>query len=140
MKRGIAPLFTLSGCEMEKILRANKYLRVYNKNDITNRLLEATDGDMFLCYNNFKKSYELHSMRSFRKNRESLQASFQDGAHINQWLVRDVQANGTRRFLKEVEGEREYLQQLHEVKEEQTFNTMLDSNIKNVQAFLGRVF
>lgn len=126
---------------MRKILSSNKYLVVYNKHNISNRLLDATGGDMFVAFNHFTQRYEIHSNYSFKRNRESLQAAFEDKNLLNGWLLRDIKANDFRRFVDEIKTDRERLEYLHDKEDDRRFDEFSKKSMKNVvEAYLGRSF
>lgn len=121
-------------------MRYHNYLKLYNTNNISDRLLKATKGDKFLAYNGFKDTFELHSLRAFKKNRESLTATFFDKRHLNDWLIRDLRANDHRRFLDEIMDERQYLEYVHDKNDEEKAASFTEESMNTVRHFLGRSF
>lgn len=123
---------------IEKILRVNPVLRYYNHNKMSDRLRAATDNNMFLAFNGFTKKYELHSVKSFKYNGESLQAVFEDDRMLNEFLIRDVRANDLEKFGQEIRSNREYLDGVHD-KHEEKISSLTGVRLKKyLEGTLGR--
>lgn len=124
---------------MEQILRANPHLKLYNYADISDRLLEVTNNNMFVVYNGFNGRFEVHSSLSYKLDKgNSLQVSFEDTSLLNDWLIRDVQANDHKKFRAEIEGTRQYLERVHDNAEENRSKQYTDSALKAIETVLGR--
>ena len=125
---------------MHAVLRLNKQLRVYNKGFISDRLKAISDGNMILCYNGYNELLELHDARSIKKDRNTLQASFRDTQQINEYLIREIKATDYRRFLLEVQEDKEYLQRVHDDDDEYRMANLEAKSMKTIEHYLGRKF
>lgn len=124
---------------MERVLRSHNYLRVYNYAKITERLQKATKGNMFVAYNGFNGRYEVHSVLSFMLDKgNSLQASFENTALLNDWLIRDVRANDLTKFGQEIKGTREYLEKLFDDNDEKVSARFSETALRQLETVLGR--
>lgn len=124
---------------MHVALRLNKELTLYNKRNISDRLLSITKGEMIVCYNRFNGMYEVHDSRSFKldPDRNTLQVSFQNTLRLNQWLIREIKSMDFRKYQFDVQDEREYLENLHERESEASMERMLNSSMKTMEHYLG---
>jgi hypothetical protein len=122
---------------LEKILRMQPHLVYYNKNNISNRLKPY---GMFVAFNGFTKNYEIHSFKSFKYDKNSLQDSTTTDEILNQYLIRDIKANNHERFVLELEGERRRLEHLQENHQEQLSEVHTLGIIQGIERMLGRRF
>ena len=124
---------------MNVVLRTNRNLSRYNYGNISDRLEKATGGRMFVAYNGFNGRYEVHSITSFFLDKgESLQVSFESQKFLNDWLIRDIKANDLRKYLLEVKGTREYLENLFEQAETEREGKWIEHKLRNLESLLGR--
>jgi hypothetical protein len=122
---------------MKDILKYQPNLIYYNKNGISDRLKKL---NMFIAYNGFTNRYEIHYVKSFKYDGNSLQDSMIDDELLNQFLVRSIRENDHERFVRELEGERRRLESQVELHEERLMNANTDSIIQGIQRTLGRRF
>jgi hypothetical protein len=122
---------------MKDILKYQPNLIYYNKNGISDRLKKL---NMFIAYNGFTNRYEIHYVKSFKYDGNSLQDSMIDDELLNQFLVRSIRENDHERFVRELEGERRRLENQVELHEERLMNANTDSIIQGIQRTLGRRF
>lgn len=123
----------------EHVLRAQPWLQLYNYNNITGRIGEATRGDMFFAYNRKTCRVELHSIRSFfiDPQRISKNAAL-DPAYLNDWIIKDYRSSETRRFLHEKEDERLYQEEVMDRFEEDLEKQNLQRAGAFMEDMLGR--
>lgn len=122
---------------IEKILKYNPNLIYYNKNNISDRLKKF---NMFVAYNGFTNRYEIHYVKSFKYDNNSLQDSTETDEILNQHLIRDIQGNNYERYVLELEGERRRLEHLHETHRENMSAVHTDAIIQGIERTLGRRF
>lgn len=91
---------------IEKFLRSFPYLKPVRINNMYERILKASGNNLLLLFNKSKDTYELHSIRSFKYNKESLNATVPDEI-LNGWLITDYRANDNRKFSQEIQADRE---------------------------------
>ena len=118
----------------KQVLRYQPWLRFVNKYSVSDRLLELTDGDMFVAFNVIKQVFELHSVKSFRLSAGSINVTL-DEEFVNGFIVKDFKANNHRKFGMELESQRQknnYLYDRHE-KERQS----LDEMLKTIERTIG---
>lgn len=123
---------------IETILRTKKELVYYNSYNISDRLLKVTNGDMFVAFNRKKDQFELHSCFSFKKSRQadSMNAN-PDQKLLNDWIVKDVKAKDTRKFLEEFMDRDVYIDQIADEAEERWDNSFLESGMNEIRNLLG---
>ena len=122
---------------MDEVLRANKELRIINCGNITNRLLKASNGDMFVAYNTLRDSYEIHSVYSFKHNGISLNTPISEDK-LNQELIEIIKSCNIKRFGRDIRENRDYLNKILDNREEDGFNKLLIQGRKMIQTVLGR--
>jgi len=122
---------------MNEVLRMYKELRVVNCGNITDRLLEASNGDMFVAYNTIRGVCEIHSIKSFKMNRISTNSVI-DVDKLNQELIEIIKSCSIKRFGVEIQNEREYLNKILDNREEEGFNRLLEKGKKMISLSLGR--
>lgn len=118
------------------VVRLQPWLRYYNVYNISDRLLEATSGDLFVCYNTIRDTYEVHSTRSFQVYASSVEFVI-DKSLLNGWLVTDYKARNLKKFMTEEVSRREYTSYLYDKQDERNFN-MLGQTLKKIEKTLGR--
>jgi hypothetical protein len=118
----------------KQVIRYQTELRYFNKNKISDRMLELTNGDIFIAYNVIKGSYELHSVENFKINCISLNVSLEKEM-LNGFLVNDFKANNLKKFMYEVQDKREKINYRLEEAEEKRLNE--NSALKIVERTIG---
>ena len=116
------------------ILRHSPWLRFVDKFGISSRLLEQTDGDKFVAFNVLHQTYELHSCRAAMLSASSCCASIEP-EQVNGFLLSDVKANDTRKFMLDIIADRENMQYLKDKQENARWDA--GEQLKKVQRILG---
>jgi len=122
---------------VKEILKHYPNLVYYNKNNISGRLAKL---GMFVAFNGFTNRYEIHSLKSFKYDTNSLQDSTYTDELLNQYLIRDIKGNNHEKFMRELEGERRRLERQLEMYEERTQQANTDGLIRGIERLLGRRF
>lgn len=122
---------------MNNILRYHPHLVYYNKNGISDRLKKL---NMFIAYNGFTNRYEIHYVKSFKYDGNSLQDSMETDEYLSQFLIRSIRENDHERFVRELEGERRRLEDQVERHNEFVQQSNTDAIIQGIQRTLGRRF
>lgn len=118
----------------KQVMRYQPWLRLVNKFSISDRLLELTNGDMFVAFNVIKQVYELHSVKSFRLSAGSLNATLEE-EFVNGFIYSDFKANNHRKFRMELESQRQRNNRLYDKYEEDRMKT--EDMLKTVERTIG---
>jgi hypothetical protein len=116
------------------VLRYQPELRFFNKNNISSRMLNFTNGDLFVAYNVIKGAYELHSVENFKINCISLNVSLEKEM-LNGFILNDFKANNLKKFMYEVQDRREKTNYRLEEAEEKRLNE--NSALRVVERTIG---
>jgi hypothetical protein len=122
---------------VKEILKHQPNLVYYNKNNISGRLAKL---GMLVAFNGFTNRYEIHSLKSFEYDGNSIQDSVETDELLNQYLIRDIKGNNHERFMRELEGERRRLERQVELYEERTQQANTEGLVQGVERLLGRRF
>lgn len=122
---------------IEKFLRAFPYLKPVNINNLYHRMLEASNGTLLLLYNKTRDTYELHSLRSFAYDGESINAVIPEDV-LNGWLIHDYRANDIRKYAMEVEADRQYTNALMDNYENRGLELLQQKALTTVEKMIGR--
>lgn len=118
-------------------LRTHPYLKPVNINNLFERLLQASNNTMLCLYNKKRDTYELHSIKSFNLNGESLNAVLEDDM-LNGWLVLDYLANNLNKFGKEVEADRVLTNETLEHYDTKGLEHLTNRALKTIEKIVGR--
>lgn len=122
---------------IEEFLRWHPYLKPVNRYNLFDRFLSASNGTMLFLYNNTRDLYELHSIKSFQLNRESLQAVI-DEDNISGWLLTDYLANNNAKFSLEVSSERARDNETLELYQDKGLELLTTKALKTIENMVGR--
>lgn len=122
---------------LERFLRAFPYLKPVNINNLYNRLFEASRGSLLLLYNKYRNTYELHSLKSFMYDGESINAVVPEDV-LNGWLVTDFKANNVKKFAMEIEADRTYTNSLLENYDNKGLELLQERALTTVEKMIGR--
>lgn len=118
----------------KQILRYQPWLRFVNKHSISDRLLNLTNGDIFIAFNTRTGYFELHSVKSFKLSAGSSNAPL-DPEFVNGFILNDYKLNNHKKNGLELESQRqkqEYLQTKAEEKRDS-----LDQKLKIIERTIG---
>lgn len=90
----------------KQVLKHQPELRFCNKRKISERLLNETNGDLFVAYNVLRGVHELHSVENFMQNGISFNVSL-DEEMVNGFILNDFKANNHRKFVTELQDTRD---------------------------------
>lgn len=116
------------------ILRNSPWLRLVDKFGISSRLLKQTDGDKFVAFNVIHQTYELHSCRAAIMSASSCCAALEP-EQVNGFILSDVKANDTKKFMLDMISDRENMQYLQDKHERDRWNA--GEQLKKIQGILG---
>lgn len=122
---------------IEDFLRWFPYLKPVHRYDLFERFLKVSDGTMLFLYNNARDLYEIHSLKSFQFNRESLQAVI-DEENISGWVLTDYLANNNNKFALEVSSERDRDNALLEQYQDKGLELLTTKALKTIETMVGR--
>lgn len=122
---------------IEEFLRWHPYLKPVNRYNLFDRFLSVSNGTMLFLYNNTRDLYELHSIKSFQLNRESLQAVI-DEDNISGWLLTDYLANNNAKFSLEVSSERARDNETLELYQDKGLELLTTKALKTIENMVGR--
>jgi hypothetical protein len=105
----------------KQVLRYQPELRFTNKNNISVRMLNLSNEDLFVAYNVIKCNYELHSVENYKINGISYNVTLEPEM-VNGFLFNDYKANNLKMFVNEVQDRREKTNYRLEQAEENRFN------------------
>lgn len=124
---------------MEHLLRTQPHLTYYNYANISDRLLEETDNDLFVVYNKYRDKYEVHSIKKFydSPHAKSIVGTYLEQKHLCGWLTTDVKARDLRRFGKEIAHEEEYMDIIMDNHEKEMDGLFITTGVNEVKKMLG---
>jgi len=122
---------------MESFLRTHPYLKPVNICNLFNRVLNASKNSLLLLYNTTRDTYELHSIKSFMYNGESLNAVIEDDM-LNGWLITDILANDIKKFGSEIADEREINNKIIEDNDQRGFDLLTTRTLRTIETMVGR--
>ncbi len=125
------------GSVMNEFLRAFPYLKPVNKYNLFNRFLEVSHGTMMFLYNITRDTYELHSLKSFKLNGESLQAVVEEDM-LSGWLLTDYQANNIEKFGLEIKSDRDMTNDSLDAIDGRGLELLTTRALKTIEAMVGR--
>jgi len=121
------------------ILRTHPHLIYYNYNDISERMLANSDGDMFFVFNKKRNQIELHSCFSFRIDPQGISKNAViPRQFLNDWIVKNFRSTQTKMFYLEKEDERRYSTYISEQHEANVQGKFIETGLKNIEDLLGR--
>lgn len=116
------------------LLKLQPWLRYIDVNNISSRLLEYTQGDVFIAFNVIHSIYELHSIDSYRVTGFSQNATISP-EYLNGFLYTDYRANELKKFLYEVQDKRECLTNLYDNRDNRKSD--LKARLKVIERTMG---
>lgn len=122
---------------VEEFLRNHQHLKPVNLYNLYDRFLKSSNGVMLLLFNVFKDQYELHSIKSYRLNGESLNAVLEEDM-LNGWIINDYLANNNTKFVQEVASDRELTNSYIESNEDKGLELLTTRALKTVETMVGR--
>jgi hypothetical protein len=90
-----------------------------------------------LLYNKTRDTYELHSLKSFAYDGESINAVVPDEV-LNGWLIKDFRANDVKKYAAEIEADRIYNNSLLDNYENKGFELLQKKALTTVEKMIGR--
>jgi len=122
---------------MNKFFRSFPYLKPVHIHNLFERFVKITDGKVLVVYNNARDTYEMHSLKAFQLNGESLLVVLEEDM-LNGWLVNDYLANNIEKFGLEVQSERLLANEVLDKYEDRGFDLLTKRTLKTVETIIGR--
>ena len=82
-------------------IRNKPWLRVCNINNICARMLESTNGNVFIVFNKIQQNYELHTVEAQRLSGDSYNASIPQ-EFLNQFIINDYKLTDMAKNLDDI--------------------------------------
>lgn len=120
--------------DYKQILRYKPWLRQVNTLNICNRLVNQTNGNVFLVYNTIHHTYELHTMEAYYLTGDSYNTSL-DKELVNGFIYYDYRANDYKLFKDEVSSDRMRKEIAYDKREKTRHN--LNDILKVVERTMG---
>ena len=117
-----------------QILRCKPWLKPVNILNLNKRLLDKTNGNVFIVYNSIHQSYELHTIEAYQLSGDSYNTTL-DKECINGFIYYDYRANDYKLFRDEVASDRMRKELAYDKREKTRHN--LNDIIKVVERTLG---
>lgn len=122
---------------MDHFLRCFPYLKPVHIHNLFKRFQEITGGNVLVVYNNARDEYEMHSLKAFQLNGESLLVVLEEDM-LNGWLVNDYLANNIEKFGLEVQSERLLANEYLDRYENKGLDLLNKRTLKTVETIVGR--
>lgn len=116
------------------VLKLQPWLKYVNSYNISSKLLNYTNDDIFIAFNTITQNYELHSVKSFYISGFSQNAVI-DKEYVNGFIYTDYRANELKKFLYEVQDRRERNSNLYDRQE--AINNNLHGLYKSIERTIG---
>jgi hypothetical protein len=104
------------------ILRLEPRFKLINFYNITNRLQDISNKDLFIVYDLIKGTYELHSVKSYMLTGYSHNATL-DKELLNGYIINDFKANNLNKFALDIKDRNEKLNYLYDTMKNRTDKT-----------------
>lgn len=122
---------------IQEFLRNNTHLKPVHLYNLYNRFLEATDSNILIVFNIYKDRYEMHSIKSWLLNGESINIVIEEDM-LNGWLLHDYLANNIQKFGMEVASDRELSNALIASTEDRGLELLTTRALKTIETMVGR--
>jgi hypothetical protein len=116
------------------ILRLEPRFKLINFYNITNRLQEMSNKDLFMVFDTIKGTYELHSVKSFKLTGYSHNATL-DKEFLNGYIINDFKANNLNKFALDIKDRNEKLNYLYDISKER--NEKSSDMLRLVERVIG---
>ena len=122
---------------VQEFLRINPHLKPIHCNNLFERFLKISNNIILIVFNIHKDQYELHSLRSWKLNRESLNAVLEEDM-LNGWLVNDYLANNNLKFSTEVSSDRALTNAYIDSSDGKGLELLTTRALKTIETMVGR--
>lgn len=117
------------------VLRAQPWLRLVNKHNISFRFLNYTKGDMFIARNTITGDYELHSVRSFLLTDSSCNGVLEPN-QVNGFAYEQFRETELKKFMLEIQSDLDHTNHLYDKFEDKRQSSLYDS-LRQIELTLG---
>ena len=122
---------------MIQFLKNFPYLKPVHINNLFRRFQLLTHGNILIVYNNARDEYEMHSLKAFKLNGESLVVVLEEDM-LNGWLVNDYLANNIEKFGLEIQSERSLTNEILDKYENKGLDLLTNRTLKTIETIEGR--
>lgn len=122
---------------IENFLKAFPYLKPVHINNLYDRMLNESNGTLLILYNKKRDTYELHSLKSFSYNGESLNAIIPEDV-LHGWILHDYRANDVKKYALEIESDRTFTNTLFDNYSNKGFELLQQKALTTVEKMIGR--
>lgn len=119
------------------ILRVKPWLRFYNNENLSKRLLKATNGNAFIVFNNIQKEYQLHTVQAELLSGDSTNANIPQEV-LNQWIIEDYNSTDFEKYVDDIISVHQLNEYLHDNKFSDKERAMeLSHQLKTIERVMG---
>ena len=119
------------------ILRVKPWLKFYNNDNLSTRLLKATNGNAFIVYNNIQQEYQLHTVQAELLSGDSTNSNIPSDV-LNQWIIEDYNANDFEKYVDDIKSVNELSEHLNKYKQSNAYREReLTEQFKTIERVMG---
>lgn len=122
---------------IERFLRGHPELCKCNISNLFERFLEASDGTLLCVYNRRRDTYEIHSLKSFAYDGDSLNVVLDEDT-LHGWSIINYRSTDLKKFAASIASERQLTEHIFEYNEGKGLNLLTDRALKTVERTIGR--
>lgn len=119
------------------ILRVKPWLKFYNNDNLSTRLLKATNGNAFIVYNNIQQEYQLHTVQAELLSGDSTNSNIPSDV-LNQWIIEDYNGNDFEKYVDDIKSNNQLSEYLNKYKQSYTYREReLTEQFKTIERVMG---
>jgi hypothetical protein len=121
----------------KSILRNKPWLKLYNGNNISKRLMKSTNNNAFIVYNLIKCNYELHTIQAEHMSGDSYNATIPIEV-LNQWIIEDYNSTDFEKYVDDLVSAKQKAELLSDIQgSESRRQQILKDQLKVVERVFG---
>lgn len=119
------------------ILRVKPWLKFYNNDNLSTRLLKATNGNAFIVYNNIQQEYQLHTVQAELLSGDSTNSNIPSDV-LNQWIIEDYNANDFEKYVDDIKSNNQLSEYLNKYKQSYAYREReLTEQLATIERVMG---
>ena len=119
------------------ILRNKPWLKFYDTGKISSRLLKATHGNAFICFNIIQAEFQLHTVQAEEMSGDSTNANIPIDV-LNQWIIEDYNSNDFEKYVDDIVSEHQLYDKVREEKNSDKYRELqLAQQLQTVERVMG---
>lgn len=119
------------------ILRTKPWLKLYNGNKLSYRLLKSTNGNAFIVYNNIQQEYQLHTVQAELMSGDSTNANIPQEV-LNQWIIEDYNSTDFEKYVDDIQSVHQLNEYIHDQKfSDQNRRMELSHQLETIERVMG---